>query len=116
MLDALTELLPPPKEPEDVDQPALPDALRVAIIGRPNVGKSSLVNALVCMPHPPPGALSSKLGGVEQLWNDQGSLPCQTPCVWPSSGVPMSARAASSMPWCACHTLRLVLCRRSWEV
>lgn len=40
-LDRVNELLPPQTEP-DVDE----DRVRVAIIGRPNVGKSSLVNSL----------------------------------------------------------------------
>jgi GTP-binding protein len=39
LLDRVTELLPPDDEDEDEDA-----VLRLAIIGRPNVGKSSLVN------------------------------------------------------------------------
>lgn len=42
LLDAVVEKFGPPKEiPED------PDAIKIAIVGRPNVGKSSLVNSLL---------------------------------------------------------------------
>jgi GTP-binding protein len=40
-LDRVTDLLPPPSEAEEDE-----DRVRVAIIGRPNVGKSSLLNSL----------------------------------------------------------------------
>lgn len=42
LLDRVLELLPPEEEGEEEDS----QVIRVAIIGRPNVGKSSLVNAI----------------------------------------------------------------------
>jgi GTPase len=45
LLDRLVELLPPASE--TAEQPEQADVLRAAIIGRPNVGKSSLLNVLV---------------------------------------------------------------------
>jgi GTP-binding protein len=41
LLDALVKILPDAAEAED------PDSIRVAVIGRPNVGKSSLINRLL---------------------------------------------------------------------
>ena len=45
LLDAITELLPPSDGAEEEE--ADPGLLRVAIVGRPNTGKSSLVNAIL---------------------------------------------------------------------
>jgi GTPase len=42
LLDKLVEVLPPPRE--EVEESPIP---RIAIVGRPNVGKSSLTNALL---------------------------------------------------------------------
>ncbi len=41
ILDRVVELLPPPREEEQED-----DRIKVAVIGKPNVGKSSLINRL----------------------------------------------------------------------
>jgi len=43
LLDLVTELLPPAKSEEDTDR----EIPRIAVVGRPNVGKSSFVNALL---------------------------------------------------------------------
>ena len=45
LLDRLVELLPPP--PEELDDAEEEDRLHVAIVGRPNVGKSSLLNTIL---------------------------------------------------------------------
>ena len=42
LLDAVVNLLPYEEEPEEED-----DLLKIAVIGRPNVGKSSLINAIL---------------------------------------------------------------------
>ena len=47
LLDALEEALPPPEEGETGEKIYEPDRLRMAIVGRPNVGKSTLVNRLL---------------------------------------------------------------------
>ena len=49
LLDRLLELLPEPEEPVVTDAPdssGAPDEIPVAVVGRPNAGKSSLLNAL----------------------------------------------------------------------
>jgi GTPase len=45
LLDAIAEVLPPPDGDEEAD--ATPGIPRLAIVGRPNTGKSSLVNAIL---------------------------------------------------------------------
>ncbi len=42
LLDTLVDILPQPEE-----DPYPPDTIRIAVIGRPNVGKSSMVNAIL---------------------------------------------------------------------
>jgi GTPase len=43
LLDRLVELLPPDSDTDEADE----DVVRLAVIGRPNAGKSSLVNAFL---------------------------------------------------------------------
>ena len=49
LMEQLVGMLPPPKSAAEVD--ASDKALAVAIIGRPNVGKSSILNSLVSSVH-----------------------------------------------------------------
>ena len=74
LLDRIVELLPPAAETQE--QP-VEHALRAAIIGRPNVGKSSLLNALVGEER----ALVSPVAGTTRdavdTWLQDGEGPVQ---------------------------------------
>lgn len=71
-MEQLIALLPPPKNPEAVE--SSDKALAVAIIGRPNVGKSSILNSLVShlisrhsiIPYPHLSRCSNSV--QEQVW------------------------------------------------
>jgi len=45
LLDAITDVLPPAAEDEEEEE--LPGVPRIAVVGRPNTGKSSLINAIL---------------------------------------------------------------------
>ena len=70
LLDRIVGLLAPDEpEPE-------PDAIRLAVIGRPNVGKSSLVNRFL---GPSPAfskSSTTRSSGADQTWLS----PCRSPC------------------------------------
>ncbi len=79
LMEALAEAMP-----EAVEEPESGDAVRVAIVGKPNAGKSSIVNRLLnsdrCIVSPRPGttrdAVDSKLtwGGKEFLLIDTAGI------------------------------------------
>jgi len=102
LLDALLELLPPPPEPDPADADAEPDetgdgadpadfdvdaeeplpgVTRVAIVGKPNVGKSSFVNALIneerTIVTDIPGTTRDAID-IEFRWNDRDYLLIDT--------------------------------------
>jgi GTP-binding protein len=72
LCDRLVEMLPPPAESIEVDV----SELRIAIVGRPNVGKSSLLNVMVgeerALVSPVPGTTRDAVDTLVE--DDQGSI------------------------------------------
>lgn len=75
LLDAVISVLPEPDAPEP-DDDAEPDAFSVAIVGRPNVGKSTLFNRLVgeerSVVHDLPGTTRDTIDTIVET--DDGTL------------------------------------------
>lgn len=71
MLDTICDLLPPP--PEILSEDDEDERLRMTIVGRPNVGKSSLLNALIneerAIVSPTAGTTRDSLD-TDYTWND----------------------------------------------
>jgi GTP-binding protein len=76
LLDAVVEALPDEEEIEEDD-----DTTRLAIIGRPNVGKSSLVNAILgeerCIVSPIPGTTRDAID-TPLMWGDNKAVLVDT--------------------------------------
>jgi GTP-binding protein len=91
LLDALVERLPGSEETKTPDQP-----IRVAVVGRPNVGKSTLVNALLGTPRlivsPVPGTTRD---AVDTLitWGAQSFVLVDT------AGVRRKTRIDARLEW-----------------
>ncbi|MDX2085277.1 MAG: ribosome biogenesis GTPase Der [Candidatus Melainabacteria bacterium] len=95
MLDAVVEKLPPAPEADSED--ALP-AVRIALVGRPNVGKSSIVNAMVGEGR----TLVSEVAGttrdavdVPLVWNDRSFVLVDTAGIRRKSRVEYGVEAFS---------------------
>jgi GTP-binding protein len=102
LLEAAAALLPAPHEEEDEHEP-----LRIAIVGRPNVGKSSLVNAIAgeerVVVHSEPGTTRDAVDTVVTV-NDRPYLLVDT------AGLKRKGRTVEAL-----DKLAAVMARRSLE-
>src|SRR5919106_2030117 len=91
LLDALVERLPEAQEAKAAEQP-----IRVAVVGRPNVGKSTLVNALLGTPRlivsPVPGTTRDAVDTLV-TWGTQSFVLIDT------AGVRRKARIDARLEW-----------------
>src|SRR5690606_32047339 len=47
LMDEVLAVFPEPEETGEEEEPEAPDTVRVAVLGRPNVGKSTLINRIL---------------------------------------------------------------------